>query len=574
MASPYTSTNVSTVSTSNVSTTSHQYPQQQQQPYMAREAVVSTPIAQNAQGFPVQPPPPTCFAESNSFASPTMDALPLQHGYTESFANLSSMSLHGLSAMSLKDVCDANQRPYWDIKSQSGNQETNDTYVFDPNSFVAPFFPSMTNVPASDGNHDLMTSQMMPPIQMRAPQAPPAQQQMNMCSNPNAYITKSAAVEMGSAPPVMAFAPGRARVDFKSMIGAPSTSATSSIAYHQQQPQPQPQQSPVQAVQQMPLEYNDSNATPSTISGVSTVQSGSQQVPAQSQSQSQSQTAQSRVPAAAGPAKAGDFVYSAKGDIIGVLELSMRPLPPNFKVGGSLSNPPISNGTDSYFASLSTDSKFRTTDSKPTLSNAPANKSGAAKGVRKGVTTGDDEKADEKRTITRATMKRGRHIAQSEKPFVCGVCGKGYKYRCNYRSHCKIHTDAAFVCEFCGKRFGRKSNWAEHVRVHTGEAPYQCKICNRSFKQHHGWKDHMRVHSGEKPYLCKLCDKRFAVGHNLNVHMRIHTGERPYVCEHCNSTFRQRSAYNSHLKNVHGGSASKRKKARKKEHWMKRKVVL
>jgi len=153
--------------------------------------------------------------------------------------------------------------------------------------------------------------------------------------------------------------------------------------------------------------------------------------------------------------------------------------------------------------------------------------------------------------ITHKTMKRGRHIPPDQKPFICAACGKGYKYLCNYRSHCKIHTDAAFVCGFCNKRFGRKSNYKEHVRIHTGEAPYKCDICNRTFKQHHGWKDHLRVHTGEKPYSCTICGKRFTVGHNLNVHMRIHTGERPYSCTICKKSYRQKSAFNSHLKNIH-----------------------
>eukprot|EP01084_Bolivina_argentea_P314947 545559_1 len=152
------------------------------------------------------------------------------------------------------------------------------------------------------------------------------------------------------------------------------------------------------------------------------------------------------------------------------------------------------------------------------------------------------------KTITQETMKRGRHIPSNQKPFICKICGKGYKYLCNYRSHCKIHTDDAFVCQYCNKKFGRKSNYKEHVRIHTGEAPYKCEVCNRKFKQHHGWKDHMRVHTGEKPYLCSLCGKRFTVGHNLNVHMRIHTGERPYTCNICKKSYRQKSAYNSHIK--------------------------
>ena len=44
------------------------------------------------------------------------------------------------------------------------------------------------------------------------------------------------------------------------------------------------------------------------------------------------------------------------------------------------------------------------------------------------------------KSITHSTMKRGWHISSDQKPFVCATCGKGYKYLCNYRSHCKIHS--------------------------------------------------------------------------------------------------------------------------------------
>eukprot|EP01084_Bolivina_argentea_P278675 476188_1 len=77
--------------------------------------------------------------------------------------------------------------------------------------------------------------------------------------------------------------------------------------------------------------------------------------------------------------------------------------------------------------------------------------------------------------------------------YVCGTCGKKYRYLCNLRSHSKVHTEMAHVCQYCCKKFGRRANYEEHVRIHTGEAPYKCNICNKNFRQRHRWKHHYKL---------------------------------------------------------------------------------
>eukprot|EP01083_Nonionella_stella_P075139 204071_1 len=143
------------------------------------------------------------------------------------------------------------------------------------------------------------------------------------------------------------------------------------------------------------------------------------------------------------------------------------------------------------------------------------------------------------------------------KLFECAVCGKKYKYLCNYKLHYKIHTDDCYKCSFCGKKFGRKSNYKEHERVHTGETPYECRFCSKKFKQRHGWMSHLRRHTGQKPFHCDICDEQFSVRQNLSIHKRTHTGERPFECDLCPKAYRQKSALNSHIANVHQKAASK-----------------
>ncbi|KAH0952196.1 hypothetical protein HN011_000368 [Eciton burchellii] len=67
--------------------------------------------------------------------------------------------------------------------------------------------------------------------------------------------------------------------------------------------------------------------------------------------------------------------------------------------------------------------------------------------------------------IPRCFVSRGQAVAQQEQRFMCGECGKGYKWMDNLRRHQRLECGKLpkWHCKICMKMFYRRYELTNHM---------------------------------------------------------------------------------------------------------------
>ncbi|KAK6469840.1 zinc finger protein 208-like [Huso huso] len=187
----------------------------------------------------------------------------------------------------------------------------------------------------------------------------------------------------------------------------------------------------------------------------------------------------------------------------------------------------------------------------------------------------------------------GGSLVQSEKPYQCDKCGKGYCSVKAFRNHLRKHVvrkplkslsyqlagleKNSFECPECGKRFSRASALQSHKQSHpdshsrsSKDKPCRCTECEKSYWSFRSLYTHKKCHikealkeeggggtpAEEKPsHKCPDCQRSFSDPAKLATHRQGPFGEgssqKPYPCPDCEKSYSSAGALHNHKKSSH-----------------------
>ncbi|CAI5439521.1 unnamed protein product [Caenorhabditis angaria] len=116
------------------------------------------------------------------------------------------------------------------------------------------------------------------------------------------------------------------------------------------------------------------------------------------------------------------------------------------------------------------------------------------------------------------------HVTRHVMTHSCPLCGLGVSRRADLHRHLMLkHSSRTrdHKCDGCPRKFFSESELARHAVMHT-DTMYNCKFCPEKFKWKKQLLKHLKEHDenyNPTPYVCHLCEKNYSAGFALSRHL-------------------------------------------------------
>uniref|UniRef100_A0A3Q2YJT9 Zinc finger protein 618 n=1 Tax=Hippocampus comes TaxID=109280 RepID=A0A3Q2YJT9_HIPCM len=129
-------------------------------------------------------------------------------------------------------------------------------------------------------------------------------------------------------------------------------------------------------------------------------------------------------------------------------------------------------------------------------------------------------------------------IGGNDGSYVCGVCGKKYKYYNCFQTHVRAHRGKRwsqnvmhknnrgfrYSCDICGKKYKYYSCFQEHRDLHAVDDPYeQVMIPIDGLKEEEPVESYPKIGPKTGSFVCEFCGKQYKYFNPYQEHVALHT---------------------------------------------------
>ncbi|KAM9307298.1 zinc finger protein 618 [Pholidichthys leucotaenia] len=124
--------------------------------------------------------------------------------------------------------------------------------------------------------------------------------------------------------------------------------------------------------------------------------------------------------------------------------------------------------------------------------------------------------------------------------YVCGICGKKYKYYNCFQTHVRAHRESEsmvgdglpqapnssfrYSCDICGKKYKYYSCFQEHRDLHAVDDPYEQVILPiDGLKEEEPVEPYQKIGPKTGSYICEFCGKQYKYFNPYQEHVALHT---------------------------------------------------